>query len=89
MVFIPVILPGKALRAQSGSGEEEYVINALSGHADQAELLEWMKPMALALKKVFLVHGEISQSAALQEAIRKQYGIEAVTPGRGECFDLD
>src|SRR5579863_259466 len=31
-------------------------LQALSGHADQGELLAWMKPLAATLKKVFLVH---------------------------------
>ena len=35
-------------------------LDELSGHADQGELLEWIKPMARSLRKVFLVHGEPS-----------------------------
>ena len=35
-------------------------LDELSGHADQGELLEWIKPMAPTLRKVFLVHGEPS-----------------------------
>jgi len=63
-------------------------INELSAHADQRELLTWLKPMTKTLKKVFLVHGEPSQTAALAKAIQDQYGIEAVMPTRGESFDL-
>lgn len=62
-------------------------LNALSGHADRDELLEWMKPMFAAgpsaMKKVFLVHGEPAQSGALAQAIQARYQVEAVpaTPG--------
>jgi metallo-beta-lactamase family protein len=63
-------------------------LNELSGHADQRELLEWLKPMAKSLKKVFLVHGEPAQSAALAKAIGEQYGIETVVPERGETAEL-
>ncbi len=63
-------------------------INELSGHADQRELLDWMKPMARSLKGVFLVHGEPAQAAALKQAIRDRYGLEAVIPSRGDSFDL-
>jgi metallo-beta-lactamase family protein len=63
-------------------------LNALSGHADRNELLEWMKPMASGLKKVFLVHGEPDQSAALAQAIQTRYQIEAIPAIRGGKFEL-
>jgi metallo-beta-lactamase family protein len=63
-------------------------LDALSGHADREELLGWMKPIAKGLKKVFLVHGEPEQQAALGTAIRERYGLEVVAPKRGQSFDL-
>lgn len=63
-------------------------INELSGHADQGELLAWMKPMVARLRKVFLVHGEPAQAAALAKAIRRIYSLEALVPARGESFEL-
>ncbi len=63
-------------------------LNELSAHADQRELLTWLKPMTKTLKKLFLVHGEPSQTAALAKAIQEQYAIEVVIPTRGETFDL-
>jgi metallo-beta-lactamase family protein len=63
-------------------------LQALSGHADQAELLSWMKPIVPTLKKVFLVHGEPAESAGLIAAIRSTYGIEAVAAGRGQSYEL-
>jgi len=47
-----------------------------------------MRPIAKGLKKVFLVHGEPAQAAALAEVIQKTYGIETVQPSRGESFLL-
>jgi len=64
-------------------------LNELSGHADQRELLTWMKPFARGLKRVFLVHGEPLQSAALARAIRDQYGLEVVIPSRGDSVELN
>lgn len=64
-------------------------LNELSGHADQRELLAWMKPLAPTLKRVFLVHGEESQAAALASAITTSYGIPAHAPKRGESVELD
>ncbi|MBI5084876.1 MAG: MBL fold metallo-hydrolase [Acidobacteria bacterium] len=63
-------------------------LNELSGHADQNELLGWLRPMAKSLKHVFLVHGEPSQSAALAKAIQGVYGLPVTVPSRGESFPL-
>lgn len=59
-------------------------INELSGHADQRELLGWLKPIAGGLKKIFLVHGEARQQEALKKAIEATYGVEVMIPERGE-----
>ncbi len=63
-------------------------LNELSGHADQNELLEWLKPAAKSLKKVFLVHGESSQITALAAVIQQRYGLETIIPNRGDSYDL-
>ncbi len=63
-------------------------LNELSGHADQRELVQWMKPAASTLKRVFLVHGEGAQSVGLAKAISDRYNIEVVIPARGDSFDL-
>jgi metallo-beta-lactamase family protein len=68
---------------------EVETINELSGHADQRELLDWLKPMAGSVKRIFLVHGEPTQSAALGQAIHDRYGLETVIPTRGQSFDLN
>jgi metallo-beta-lactamase family protein len=68
---------------------EVAVLDELSGHADQGELIEWMKPLAPRLKKVFLVHGDIGQATALATVIHKDFGIEVVVPSRGESFELN
>lgn len=75
---------GEPMRVRS----EVKSLQALSAHADQGELLEWIKPLAGKLKKIFLVHGEPDGATALQTAIQKEYGIETVAPGWGESFDL-
>jgi metallo-beta-lactamase family protein len=64
------------------------VINELSGHADQGELLDWMEPAASRLKRVFLVHGELAQQQALKDAIEARYRIPVSIPERGDRFDL-
>jgi metallo-beta-lactamase family protein len=85
---VPIFGEPVRLRAEVCSLEE------LSGHADQRELIEWMRPIAAEsngkrLKKVFLVHGEPAQGAALAVVIRREFGIEVVQPSRGDSFELN
>ena len=68
---------------------EVETLNELSGHADQRELLDWIKPVASKLKRLFIVHGEPAQSAALAQAVHDRYGLEPVLPTRGQSFDLN
>ena len=63
-------------------------INELSGHADQRELIAWLKPIAVGLKKIFLVHGESRQQQALKTVIESTYGLEVIIPDRGDSFNL-
>ncbi len=56
---VPIFGEPHAMRA------EVAVLDELSGHADQGELIEWMRPLTPTLKKVFLVHGDPGQGAAL------------------------
>ncbi len=82
MPEVPIF--GEPLRLRA----EVETLNELSAHADQQELLAWMKPMVGMLKRVFLVHGEPAQSQALARAIAERYGLEAVVPDRSQSFDL-
>jgi len=67
---------------------EVVTFNELSAHADQRDLIRWIRPLAKTLKKVFLVHGEVPQASSLAAMIRETYGIEAVIPARGDNFEL-
>ncbi len=82
MPEVPIFGEPMRLRAEVAK------LNELSGHADQRELLLWLKPMVAGLKKVFLVHGEPAQTAAFAKAAQQQYGIETVMPERGQSFEL-
>jgi metallo-beta-lactamase family protein len=60
----------------------------LSGHADQGELLEWTEPIAPALKRIFLVHGELPAQQALAALIGERYRVPVEIPARGASFNL-
>ncbi len=55
-------------------------ISAYSAHADQAQLLEWLKPMRMSLNKVFVVQGEEEASNVLARKIRDEYAVDAIVP---------
>lgn len=61
---------------------EAVVINAFSGHADQTELLDFVSG-CLPLKRIFLVHGESSQSQALSDVL-VQKGLDVCIPDKDE-----
>jgi len=63
-------------------------LNELSGHADQLELMAWMKPMVGSLKRVFLVHGELLPATTLAKLIEEEYHIPVTVGIRGESFEL-
>jgi metallo-beta-lactamase family protein len=64
-----------------------YQTNALSAHADQRELLQWVGSLKKAPIKLFLVHGEPSASDALRLRIKDQLKMDAHIPFLGEVFD--
>jgi len=80
---VPIFGEPMRLRAEVAS------LDQLSGHADQGELIEWMRPLARGLKKVFLVHGDLAPANVLAQLINKEFGIEVVVPARGESFELN
>lgn len=61
---------------------EVVVINALSSHADQDDLLQYVKDSS-PVKQVFLVHGEEDQSNALYETLKCE-GLNPYLPVKNE-----
>jgi metallo-beta-lactamase family protein len=64
-------------------------LDELSGHADQAELLEWIKPMVKGLRRVFLVHGEPLQAETLAGLLKSNYGLQAAPAAPGDSAELN
>jgi metallo-beta-lactamase family protein len=68
---------------------EVAVLNELSAHADQQELLKWVRPIAPKLKKVFLVHGEPEAQRPLALRLTEELHLEVLCPSRGNAVVLD
>lgn len=57
-----------------------HTIGGLSAHADQAELLGWLRGFRAPPRQVHVVHGEAGAAAALSAAIGRELGWTAQVP---------
>ena len=62
---------------------------AFSVHADQSELVDWLRGAKPAPEVVYVVHGEASASATLESVVERQLGVVAAVPRDGETVRLD
>lgn len=62
-------------------------IGGYSAHADQAKLVEWLKPVH-QLKRIWLTHGEPEAANALAQIIQQRYAIPTVVPQLGDSIEL-
>ena len=66
------------------------VLDAFSAHADQRELLEYVKQFnKTRLKKIFLVHGEKSQQDILKGVLNSNGFDNVYIPARGDVFEIN
>lgn len=63
-------------------------ITGYSAHADQRQLLAWVEPMRMSLKKLFVVQGEAEVSSIFAQLVRDKLAVEAVVPKVGDSFEL-
>jgi metallo-beta-lactamase family protein len=68
---------------------EVAILNELSAHADQQELVKWVRPIAPKLKKIFLVHGEPAAQKPLASRLIEELNVEVFCPARGDSVALD
>ena len=65
------------------------VLDALSAHADQSELLRWAGGLKRRPGAVYLVHGEPGPAAALQTLLQQRLGWSVRLAQHEEVVDLD
>lgn len=63
-------------------------VSGLSAHADQAELLRWLKGFKKPPKMTFITHGEPATAKAFAETITKQLGWNTTVPQYLESVSL-
>lgn len=63
-------------------------IDGLSGHADYAELLQWVGSAPHPPRVTFVVHGEPQPAEAFAARLRRRLGTRTIIPALDEEFDL-
>ena len=63
-------------------------VDALSGHADQAELLRWLDGFRRPPSETFLVHGEPHSARGLRDAIEAKLGWKTTIPRHAQTVHL-
>jgi metallo-beta-lactamase family protein len=61
-------------------------LQSASAHADQDQLLRWLKTMPQPPGQLYVVHGERDSSDALRSAIGRQLGWRALVPEHGSTW---
>ncbi|MFH1759021.1 MAG: MBL fold metallo-hydrolase [Patescibacteria group bacterium] len=63
-------------------------IGGYSAHADQPQLLNWLRPQKDVLQKVFVVQGEAEASIVLAGKIRSELAVSAEIPRLGRSYEM-
>jgi metallo-beta-lactamase family protein len=63
-------------------------LGSLSAHADQGEIMTWLRGYKTPPKRTFVVHGEPPAQEVLVAKIRQELGWDVVIPKQGESFEL-
>lgn len=64
------------------------VLPAFSGHADQNELLEWVKPASRHADHIVLVHGEENSMQEFSAIVEQRFGKKPIMPVLGESIEF-
>jgi metallo-beta-lactamase family protein len=67
---------------------EILTIETMSGHADQQEMLTWLKGFTRKPKQIFLVHGEPQAQNTWRVKIKDEVGIQCIIPTLNEEIEL-
>lgn len=67
---------------------EIVLLEGLSAHGDQQDLLNWLQELKQKPQKIFLVHGENEASDTLRTKIFDTYGFDVTVPLLGQVVEI-
>lgn len=62
-------------------------IGSYSAHADSEQLIDWITPIA-GLARIFLFHGERSQSEIFRVKLKEKLNVDADVPDLGQSYEI-
>lgn len=66
-----------------------HTLNGFSAHADQHDLLYWLRSFGHSPKEVFVTHGDQTNRTVFAQLIRDELQLNAVIPEPGQEYELD
>jgi metallo-beta-lactamase family protein len=63
-------------------------LQSASAHADQSQILNWLRHMPKAPDQVYVVHGDLPAADALRCGIQRDLGWRAMVPEHGSTWPL-
>lgn len=64
------------------------LVEGLSAHADQSELINWLGSLVKNPEKLFIVHGEPGSSKSLKDKIEEVYGYNCIIPELNTSYTI-
>lgn len=66
-----------------------HTLNGFSAHADQHDLLYWLRSFGHSPKEVFITHGDQTNRTVFAQLVRDELQLNAVIPEPGQEYELD
>lgn len=64
------------------------MLSNLSGHADYEEILNWLRRVGKAPRRLFVTHGEPAAADAMRQRVKRELGWDASVPAYLDTVDL-
>lgn len=66
-----------------------HTLNGFSAHADQHDLLYWLRSFGHSPKEVFITHGDQTNRTVFAQLVRDELQLNAVIPEPGQEYELE
>lgn len=65
-----------------------FLIDGLSAHGDQKDLIGWLSDLEVKPQKIFLIHGEKEASEGLKQKVEEVYKLDCIIPKLNQIIEL-